>query len=79
MADDVTSGSKALYAYEALKLIATAENVSLHSTPGSREGKRPATRAWILNTLSDCVNAMNGTPPIGARVTAAEEWLSRPR
>ncbi len=67
--------SKEQVAFRALELIADVEKVDLYG--GGQDGKRPATRAWILHTLADCVNALSGTIPSGTRLATAEEWLVR--
>ena len=66
----VLSSSAEGMAYKLMQRIAAIENRNLSAKP--RPGKTPVDRNWILNTYSECIEAVKGD-----RLRAANDDPSR--
>jgi hypothetical protein len=78
MADDpivkVGENSPEQVAFQLLRMVATIERVSLSGEP--TPDLRPATKAWLLNTYTDCIHVVRGSSPPAGRLTG-DQWLQQ--
>ena len=78
MADDpivkVGENSPEQVAFQLLRMVATIERVSLSGE--ATADLRPATKAWLLNTYTDCIHVVRGSSPPAGRLTG-DQWLQQ--
>ena len=70
----IAENSPEQVAFQLLRMVAIIERVNLSGEPAPN--LRPATKAWLLNTYTDCIHVVRGSSPPAGRLTG-DQWLQQ--